>query len=93
MKIYEVDVGVEYWVAAKNYREAIDTVWRCWEAESLLEEIEGEDGISFSVISEERARKMKVRDDELGGERSMWDFLRDQEEKGSAAVIACSEWP
>jgi len=93
MKIYEVEVGAQYWVVAKNYREAIDTVWRCWETEDALDDIESGGAISFEVVAEERARKLLIHDDETGGDRTMWDFMRDQEEKGEAAVIACSEWP
>lgn len=92
MKIYEVEVGATYWVAAKNMRQAIDTVWRCWEEESALEDVETGETLSIDTVSEERARKIKVRDDNLGGERSLWDFVRDQDEKGESAVVACSEW-
>lgn len=92
MKIYEVEVGATYWVAAKNMRQAVDTVWRCWEEESSLEDVESGDSLSIETVTEERARKIKVRDDNLGGERSLWDFVRDQDEKGESAVVACSEW-
>lgn len=92
MKIYEVEVGATYWVAAKNLRQALDTVWRCWEGEDALEDVETGGMLSIEEVSEERARKLKIRDNDLGGERSLWDFVRDRDEKDESAVVACSEW-
>lgn len=91
LKLYEVETGATYWVAARNLRQAVDTVWACWEAEDALEDVD-ESGFEIEPVVEERARKIKVRDDDVGGERTLWDFFRDQQETGDAQVIACSEW-
>lgn len=91
LKLYEVETGATYWIAARNLRQATDTAWNCWEQEGALEDIE-DSGFQIEPVAEERARKINVRDDGTGGERTLWDFMRDQEEKGDAAVIACSEW-
>ena len=92
MKVYKVEVGATYWVAAKNLRQVVDTVWQCWEEEGSLEDAETGSSLSIEEVPEERARKIKIRDDNLGGERSLWDFVRDQAEKGESAVVGCSEW-
>ena len=92
MKVYEVEVGATYWVAAKNLRQAVDTVWRCWENEGSLADVDEGGTLSVEEVSEERARKLKLTDDDGGGTRSLWDFVRDQTEKNEPEVVGCSEW-
>ncbi len=90
MTLYEVKVGATYWVVAKNIKDALTAFWTCCEDEGSLEDAVTGDGLSVESVPEGRARKIKIRDDEHGRERSAWDMSRDVGE--TAEVIACSEW-
>lgn len=88
MKIYQVEVGATYWVVAKSLRQAFDTVWRCWEEEQFLEELDEGGTLSIDEVSEIRARKIQIVED--GKAQTLWSLGQEFTEP---LVVGCSEWP
>lgn len=91
MKLYEVEVGATYWVAAENIQNAINAMWGCWEVEGSLEDALTGDYLHIDEVSLKRAATLHFRDDcaEHAG-RLMVDVAK---ECAGTEVIACSEWP
>ena len=92
MRIYEVEFEERYWVAAKDMRQALDVVRQGSEAGEITQGLMEVEALSLKVVPEDQARVLRIHDDELGGDRSLWDFFRDQREKGSPGMMASSEW-
>lgn len=96
MKLYEVNDGATYWVAARNAREAIDLMWQHYEEMGMLEEVE-DSYFHVDPMSLERAEKLRIYHDDgqlWDGQRGEYDTLiscfKSAEE---ACILGCSEWP
>jgi hypothetical protein len=91
MKLFKVNPDMAtYWVAANDADQATHLVWEEEVKATTTEEAnESMTGVEAQEITEEVARKTLIRDDDTGGDRTLWDFFRDTE---TPTVLACSEW-
>jgi len=91
MRIYEVDVGARYWVAAPDLFSAFELMRKCWESEGSEEDVRTSDSISIDELPEARIRSYRIRmDDDTSSVRSLWDVFQEVEQP---EVLGCSEWP
>lgn len=85
MKVYEIDDGAIYFVAATGIREAIQLYWR-----GIDDSGSGGDDIHLDAneVTENRARHITINVDDKR-KQDAWT-LAQQEGPG---VLGCSEWP
>jgi len=87
LKLFKVDLDgcVIYYVAALQPDDCLD----------LIKAIEGSDmfepdtEVTTSVITEDRAKGILIRNDDKPGKDPLWEILKEMTQPG---VIACSEW-
>ena len=90
MKLYEIEVGATYWVAAENIREALTVLWDWWENEGCVEDARDCGYLHIDEVPEKKSEKLRFREDgEKNAGRLMIDAAKECEQP---EVIACSEW-
>lgn len=84
MKVYEVEDGATYHYAGSTLGEVL-------KLHLAMESYESDDydSLSIEMVSEERARKVRISDEDSGETKSAWDWAQ---ECTQAALIGCSEW-
>lgn len=85
MKVYEIDDGAIYFVAATGIREAIRLYWR---TVGETDTNDDDNGITAHEVAENRARHILINlEDER--QENAWTLAQAE----GPGVLGCSEWP
>ncbi len=90
MKLYKLDDGATYYIAAKDIGAAV-RVWASQDPGGLDEF----DEITVKEVSEQAWTKIRIRDDDLGPEPIGMDRIMAEltdAEKTTGCIISCSEY-
>lgn len=87
MKVFEVEDGAMYWVAAPDLQSAVLAMSQCY-----ADTGDGwpEDYFRIDEVFPKRAKEIEIKDDGTDTKHSAWALAQ---ECTKAQVLGCSEWP
>jgi hypothetical protein len=84
MRVYEVDDGAAYWVAAPDLKGAVSVM------SALYDDHGWPDSFTIDEMFEGYARKVMIQDEDTRARDSAWVLAQ---KASKAEVLGCSEWP
>jgi hypothetical protein len=86
LQVFEVDDGCTYWIAATSVRSALEQYWCTLAASGSSDP---EESLTVDLVTEARAKSVKIRDEIGDREISAWALAAEAE---APTLLGCSEW-
>lgn len=88
-RVYQVEVGATYWIAARSLQEGIATAFEIFKADGSLEDVISSGSFEINQISDEEIDTLEVYDVSSGMTLLMRKLLGAVDHP---MCICCSEW-